>query len=102
MISMLEKLTLEDRVVLLRFLVGLAYGAAVAITSLMVSPLTLSPIAWGVSVLVYYVTTIHVATKYRPLSRFVLYLRGLATFYGTWILIAILIYEAAAHLGLGT
>jgi len=101
LIKAFERLAVEDKIVLLRFLVGLAYGVAVFTVSLLVSPTALSPAAWGTSVIVYYFTTVYVAIKFGVRSWFLVYLRGLATFYGTWMLTAILLYEAIGYLGLG-
>jgi len=99
LISVLKNLTIEDRIVLHRLVVGIIFGAAVFAASFFVPPLTLSPLAWSTSVLVYYVTVVHIVVKYKPTSRFQTYLRGLATFYGAWLLTAIVLYEVAGHLG---
>lgn len=99
MINAYENLTIEDRIVLHRLVVGIFFGAAVFAASFFVSPAVLSPLAWSTSVLVYYVTVIHVLVKYRPTSRFQIYIRGLATFYGAWLLTAIILYEVAGYLG---
>lgn len=100
MISVYKNMTLEDKIVLHRLVVGVFFGAAVFVASFFVSPAALSPLAWSASVLVYYVTVIHVIVKYRPNSRFQIYIRGLATFYGAWLLTAMVLYEAAGYLGL--
>lgn len=100
MIKVLSNLVLEDRIVLLRFVVGVVFGLAVFIASYFVPPITLSQAAWSSSILVYYATVVYVELKYRPTSRFQKYIRGLATFYGAWLLVAILLYEAAGYLGL--
>lgn len=85
------KLTNEDKIVLFRFTIGVVYGVLVFVLSLFIDPLTLSPYIWGASVLVYYFTLIYVAYKYRPTSRFQLYIRGLATYYAAWLLVSILL-----------
>lgn len=100
MISVFKNLSIEDRIVLHRLVVGIFFGVAVFATSFFVSPITLSPLSWSTSVLVYYVTAIHVIAKYRPTSRFQIYIRGLATFYGAWLLTAIALYEVASYLGM--
>ena len=97
--SLVEKMTLEDKIVFFRFLVGLVYGVAVYLASLLIHPARLTPYAWSTSVMVYYATVIYVALKYKPTSRFQLYLRGLATFYTTWILATIIVFEIVRFLG---
>lgn len=92
-------LTIEDRIVLTRFIVGLVFGVSVFIASFFVNPLVLSIHAWTASVIVYYITVIYIALKYRPTSKFQLYLRGFGTFYATWLLTAILLNEAFLYLG---
>lgn len=98
MISVFRNLTVEDKIVLLRFVAGVVFGVAVFVVSLFVSPTALSPTAWATSVLVYYITIIYVVIKYRPTSKFQVYLRGLATFYGTWLLTAIILCEVVGYL----
>lgn len=97
--SISEKMSLEDKIVFFRFKVGLVYGVLVFISSLFIVPERLTPFAWSTSILAYYVTIIYIAIKYRPLSRFQLYLRGLATFYATWILTVIVLFELVKSLG---
>ena len=94
------KLTLEDKIVLARFATGLIFGVAVFIASFFADPLNLSSIVWPLSVVVYYVTIAYVAIKLRPISRFQLYLRGLGTFYATWLLTAIILNELTKLAGL--
>lgn len=89
----LNQLTVEDRIVLTRFIAGLVYGLGVYIASIFIHPLPLSSYSWGLSVLAYYFTVLYILVKYTPKSRFQLYLRGLATYYGTWILTAIILHE---------
>lgn len=86
-------LDVEDRIVLLRLLTGLAYGVVVFAATLFVNPVAASPYVWATSVLVYYATVIYVALKYRVSSRFQLYLRGLATFYAAWLLTAMILHD---------
>lgn len=97
--SISEKMTLEDKIVFFRFKAGLIYGIFVFISSLFITPQTLNPYAWATSILAYHATIIYVAVKYRPLTRFQLYLRGLATFYATWILTVIILFELVKLLG---
>jgi len=88
-----EKMSLEDKIVFFRFLVGFIYGILVYIASLFTTPAKLTPIAWSISVMTYYITVIYVVIKYKPTSRFQIYLRGLGTFYATWILTVIILFE---------
>jgi hypothetical protein len=97
--AFMEKLSVEDRIVLFRFLVGVLYGLIVYLASLFTQPIKLTPIAWSASVMAYYTTVIYVAVKYKPTSKFQLYLRGLATFYATWILTVIILFELSKTLG---
>jgi hypothetical protein len=97
--SFVGRLGLEDRIVFLRFLTGLVYGVAVFTASRFVHPVRLTPYAWSASVMVYYFTVLYVLAKYRPTSRFHLYLRGLATFYATWILTVIVLFELTKLIG---
>lgn len=92
-------LTSEDKVVLIRFTAGFLYGLVVFIASLFMNPVDLSPIAWATSVVVYYFTTLYVSLKYKPSSKVIIYLRGLATFYGTWLLTSILLNEFSLIMG---
>ncbi|MEM4481781.1 MAG: hypothetical protein QXK88_00170 [Desulfurococcaceae archaeon] len=93
-------LSIEDRIVLFRLIVGVIFGLAVFILSFLVKPDTLSLGAFAGSILVYYLTTLYIVMKYRPSTRFQIYLRGLATFYSSWLLTAILLYELVGTLGL--
>ncbi|MEM0218599.1 MAG: hypothetical protein QW425_03630 [Desulfurococcaceae archaeon] len=97
-----SSLSVEDKIVMIRFTTGLVFGLSVFLLSFFVNPITLSTNSWLASVLVYYSTVIYVAVKYRPLSRFQLYFRGLGTFYATWLLTAILLHEVFTHLGVKT
>lgn|GEM_PF-1041649 len=92
--------TVEDKVVLTRFTVGFLYGLTVFIASFYVNPVDLSPFAWAMSIMVYYFTTLYVSLKYKPSSKVIVYLRGLATFYGTWLLTAILLNEFSLTIGI--
>lgn len=96
----LSKLNTEDRIVLLRGLAGLVYGTAIFIASMFVDHATLSIYAWSTSILAYYITIGLVAVKYKPTSRFQLYIRGLGTFYATWLLTSIILHEATKYIGL--
>lgn len=96
----IEKQSVENKIVIVRFSAGLALGIGVFVASIIVPPAFLSPFAWAASVFIYYLTGVYAAYKYGPLTRFQLYLRGLATFYGTWLITAILLYELTSYLGL--
>lgn len=104
MIKMLSKhignLSIEDRVVLIRFIVGFIYGFAIFTSSYVVNPANLTPFAWATSIIIYYFTALYVSLKYRLRSKFVIYIRGLATFYGTWLLTAILLHEFSVMMGI--
>lgn len=91
--SKIKELSVEDKIVLCRFIAGLVYGLIIYILLYYFHPLYLNPYAWAFSVIAYYFTVLYVLFKYAPGSRFQLYLRGLATFYGTWILLVIILYE---------
>ncbi|MCC6041050.1 MAG: hypothetical protein LM557_02610, partial [Desulfurococcaceae archaeon] len=54
--AFMEKLSVEDRIVLFRFLVGVLYGLIVYLASLFTQPAQLTPIAWSASVMAYYAT----------------------------------------------
>ncbi|MEM3912692.1 MAG: hypothetical protein QXT75_02175 [Desulfurococcaceae archaeon] len=103
MINVLRKhvknLTVEDKIVLLRFKIGLIYGFTIFIASFLVSPANLTPFAWATSIIVYYFTVLYVSLKYGLRSKFLIYLRGLATFYGTWLLVSILLNEFSLVIG---
>ena len=89
----------EDKIVLFRFIAGLIYGVIVFIASLFVNPLDLSRYAWASSIIVYYFTVLLIGVLYNPQSRFQLYLRGLATFYGTWLLVVIVLSDLLRSIG---
>jgi hypothetical protein len=95
----LSSLSVEDRIVLLRFKVGAVYGMAVYLATLLLDPLTVSRFAWPISVIVYYFTIPYVGVAYNPQSKFQLYLRGLVTYYATWLLVPILLNELFRTLG---
>lgn len=94
------RLSTEDKIVLFRFAVGVFFGLVVLFLSLFLKPDVLTLIAFGTSVLVYFLTVLYVNMKYKPLSRFQIYLRGLATFYSAWLLTAILLHEVLKMAGL--
>lgn len=93
-------LSTEDRIVLVRGIIGLVYGIAVFLASRFADHATLSIYAWSVSVLVYYMTIGYVAIRYKPTSKFQLYIRGLGTFYATWLLTSIILHELTIRLNL--
>lgn len=93
-------LSKEDKIVLFRFTVGAVYGLVVLALSTIVDRVELSIYSWSVSVLIYYVTIAYIALKYKPDSRFQLYIRGLGTFYATWLLTSIVLYEVLVYLGI--
>jgi hypothetical protein len=54
------------------------------------------------SIIVYYFTVLFVSALYNPKSKFQLYLRGLATYYGTWLLTAILLSDLLKSIGVAS
>jgi hypothetical protein len=98
----LERASIEDKIVFFRFMVGLFYGIGVYASSLFINHLELSRYAWALSIIVYYFTVLFVSALYNPKSRFQLYLRGLATYYGTWLLTAILLSDLLKSIGVAS
>ncbi|MEM1628114.1 MAG: hypothetical protein QXP02_03675 [Desulfurococcaceae archaeon] len=87
------QLDIEDRIILTRLLTGLIYGVSVFVLTYFLPPIIVSSIAWSGSILVYYATILYVLFRYRPTKRFHLYLRGLMTFYATWLITSYILYD---------
>lgn len=88
-----KKLSIDDKIVFVRLVVGLLFGLVTFLISIFVPSITLSPFAWSSSIIIYYFTGLYLAVKYGPLTRFQLYIRGLGTFYGVWLTTSIVLYE---------
>lgn len=82
-----------------RFIAGFLYGLAVFTASFFIDRRELSVYAWSMSILAYYLTVAYVILKYNPTSKFLVYLRGLGTFYATWLLTSIIFHEVVLHFG---
>jgi len=88
-------MNVEDRIWLTRLLTGVIYGFATYILVYFAGSFQASLITWSLSPIVYYITIIYVAVKYRPLKRMHLYLRGLLSFYTAWLATVFILYDVA-------
>ncbi|MCD6301440.1 MAG: hypothetical protein J7L82_05150, partial [Staphylothermus sp.] len=54
----------------------------------------LSATIWSLAGAVFLATVFYIKIKYRINSLFKLFIRGLLTFYGTWIIIFLILYDS--------
>ncbi len=93
--SLWEKAGVEDRIVLLRFMMGLIYG----LVAYILYRLNLSIIydttttIWFFAAIIYSASIYIVERKLGGQGLFMLLLRGLLTFYTTWIIIVFVLYD---------
>lgn len=89
-------LTTEDHIVLIRLLFGSIYGfVAYLIYRLRVSiPFVKTDLLiWILAALVYVITAYYVKRTTGSSSLLHLYIRGFATFYGSWLIIFLVMYD---------
>ncbi|WP_448577705.1 hypothetical protein [Thermosphaera sp.] len=79
---------MEDKIVLLRFVAGISYGFLIYLLGLLriVSLNNLNTFAWTGAAVLYAVTIFLTYRFFKPSKAFNLYLRGLLTFYTSWLL----------------
>ncbi|MEM2009855.1 MAG: hypothetical protein QXV51_03315 [Thermosphaera sp.] len=85
----------EDKIVLMRLGFGLFYGTLIYLLgSLRLIPVKdLNMIAWTGAAVLYAVTIILVYKFVRPVKSFNLYLRGISTYYASWLLTSFILNE---------
>ncbi|MEM4660686.1 MAG: hypothetical protein QXH84_04000 [Thermosphaera sp.] len=85
----------EDKIVLMRLGFGLFYGTLIYLLgSLRLIPVKdLNMIAWTGAAVLYAVTIILVYKFVRPVKSFNLYLRGILTYYASWLLTSFILNE---------
>jgi len=88
-------LSAEDKIVLLRLVSGISYGLLVYLLGLLriVSLRSLNMFAWTGAAFLYGVTIILTHRFYKPFKAFNLYLRGLLTYYASWLLTTYVLNE---------
>ncbi|WFO76154.1 hypothetical protein J4526_04795 [Desulfurococcaceae archaeon MEX13E-LK6-19] len=90
-----SKLDEEDRVVLVRFIIGLIYGFIAYtmyrfnITIIVDNSYTI----WFFSFIVYLTSGFIVDRVIREKTLFLLFIRGLLTFFLTWIIVAFILFD---------
>lgn len=90
------RLTIEDHIVFIRLLFGLIYGfVAYTIYRLRISLFTFRTdlLIWMLAAIIYVSTAYYVKRSTGTNSLFHLYLRGLVTFYGSWLIIFLVMYD---------
>ncbi len=91
----LSEMDIEDYIVLIRFIAGLLYGF-VAYVIYRVNLALMFDVAftiWFLAGVVYAATVFYVETKFGYRGFFMTLLRGLMTFYLTWILVVLILYD---------
>jgi len=90
-----SKLDEEDRVVLVRFITGLIYGF-IAYTMYRLNTIIIidnSYTIWFFSFIVYLTSGFIVVRVIREKTLFLLFIRGLLTFFLTWIIVALILFD---------
>lgn len=93
--SIWKRANIEDRVVVTRFIVGFVYGfIAYIFYRLGISIVyDVNTTIWVLAAFVYSITIYFVGKKFNAEGLFLLFLRGLLTFYITWIAMVLILYD---------
>lgn len=87
------ELTVEDKILITRALLGGAHGVVTALLSMLFDVEFANRLSWSLVPVIYYLSIIYVDAKYKPNSRYLTYLKGLLTFLASWIFTAVIVYE---------
>ncbi len=86
---------IDDKIILIRFIIGAVYGVVAYIMYRfnMILFVDLSATIWSLAGAVFLASVFYIRLKYRVDSLFKLFIRGLLTFYGTWIIVFLILYD---------
>jgi hypothetical protein len=87
---------LDDKVVVLRALIGLLFGLIAYFLyrfNITIFSLDISGTIWVLAGIVYVATAFYVQYWVKTRSLFLIFIRGILTFYSIWIIIFLLLYD---------
>jgi len=93
--SFWKRASIEDRIVIARFIMGLIYGfIAYTVYRLGLTIVyDVTTTIWILAAIVYSISIYYVGKKFNAEGLFLLLLRGLLTFYITWIALVLILYD---------
>ena len=93
--SFWKKASIEDRIVITRFIMGLIYGFIAYIVYRLGITIVydVTTTIWILAAIVYSISIYYVGKKFNAEGLFLLLLRGLLTFYITWIALVLILYD---------
>jgi hypothetical protein len=94
---MFKPTRLDDKVVVLRALIGLLFGLIAYFLiyrfNITIFSLDVSSTIWVLAGIVYVATAFYVQYWVRTRSLFLIFIRGILTFYSIWIIVFIALYD---------
>jgi len=87
---------IDDKINMIRFIIAVIYGVVAYIMYRFNTTLfsgDLSATIWSLAGAVFLASVFYIRLKYRVDSLFKLFIRGLLTFYGTWIIVFLILYD---------
>ena len=93
--SFWKKASIEDKIVITRFIMGLVYGfIAYIIYRLGITIVyDVTTTIWILAAIIYSISIYYVGKKFNAEGLFLLLLRGLLTFYITWVALILILYD---------
>ncbi|OYT37850.1 MAG: hypothetical protein B6U89_06700 [Desulfurococcales archaeon ex4484_58] len=87
---------IDDKIILIRGLAGIFYSIlaySIYRLNLTLPFMDLSMTIWFLAGIIYIATAMYIQSKYRVNGLFQLFIRGLLTYYGSWILLFLILYD---------
>ncbi len=90
-----ERASLEDRIVFVRFITGVVYGFIAYLLYKISFTLFFdtSTTIWFIAGVAYIITMIFVEKKFKAHGWFLVLIRGLLTYYLTWIIVILVLHD---------